>query len=1673
MTLTAQASGSATPDGPEPGPDATLGPDGPGSTRRPRIPHRFQRVIPSWPTLVLAALAYIPLLATAPGRIGADTKAYLYLDPGRMLSRAVSMWDPDVGMGTVTHQNIGYLFPQGLFYWLLQLVGLPDWVAQRLWTGSILFGAGAGVLFLMRSFRWPDRYAFIAALGYMLTPYTLEYEARISAILLPYAGLGWLIGITVRGLREAGVDELARAGVTDASGGSAAAAAAATGRARWARLRSGWRWPAAFALMVTLIGSINASSLIFILFAPLLWVPFAVWGTREIRFATALGLCTRAVALIIVTSAWWMAGLYTQAGYGLNVLAFTETVKTVASSSQASEVLRGLGNWFFYGEDALGPWISPATEYTGNLVIIAISFAVPILALAAAACVRWGHRAYFVALITLGATISVGVYPYDDPSPLGRLFRDFAEGSTAGLALRSLPRAVPMVVLGLSVLLAGGLAVLDQRFAASRARRAEAAAAAAAAGAATAGTASARRRPALVPTLAFGGAALMLVLNMSPLFRGQFIEPLLDRPEDIPAYEQQLASALDAVAADTTGQQTRVLELPGADFAHYRWGTTLDPVTYGLMDRPSVVRELIPYGDAGTVDLVRALDRRMQEGVLDSESIPDIARLMSAGDVVLRSNLAYERFRTPRPRATWDLVANNRPDGLSEPRAFGPPTLEDPGIPYTDEITLGTDADVIDPPALADFAVDDPHSIVRAESTEAPLLVSGNGEALVDAAATGQLDAVLDSGRTVLYAGDLVSDPDKMRQALNDGAELLVSDTNRLRAERWTGVRENFGYVEQPGVTPLTKDPNDNRLVLFPDAGHASETIMQTSPPGSAAQVANVRATDYGNTFSYGVADRPTQAIDGDMKSAWRVGAFTDPTGAAWQVQLTKATTADHIRLVQPINGPRNRWITRVTLTFDGGSPVTVDLRDSSRTELGQVIDFPSRTFTTLRVHVDATNYGEQRTYDGLSGVGLAEVEIPGPDGKPLTADEVLRLPTDTLDAAGADSLEHRLSLQMSRDRANPAEPFRMDPESTIKRTFNLPTARTFALTGTARISAYAPDQLIDATLGRAAAAPTVSSSGRLPGDLDARASSAFDGNATTAWSPGLGDQVGTWLQIAAPTPVTFSTMNLTVVADGRHSVPTKIGIVVDGRRVGAVTVPPINDTKVTSQTRDATQTVSLSFPAVTGNTIRIVVDDVRTVTSTDTISGAITNLPVGIAELSVPGIDGTAGGTGRNEAATTAPGAAGSTGATAAATGDTINAVPASTAGPAGSAGTGFVAAAAQDIPAPCRTDLLTIDGAPIGVQVTGTIKDASGRDGLSLRACGTPVTLSAGDHVIRTANGSVTGIDIDRLLLASEAGGGAWLDATGDSTDAAAITTGGTSAPATATTATSGTGSGGAASLPTLKVKATSDTSFRVDVTGATPGKPFWLVLGESQSPGWTAKADGQDLGKPRLVDAYANGWRVDPTSGSFSVVIDWAPQHVVGLALKLSVVTGVLSLAVLIASTYRRRRGRTWRDLGLPAVPGAANLPGSGRPGPGAASLAELPTAEPWRGAAPVVSGRSTVILALALGAVSVVLVSPLVGLIVALCTAAAARVPRARIVLRLAPVVCLAVSALYVLQAQGRFDLPSNGSWVAAFHKVAAISWLAVLLLAAETVITLAARRRQRPATSAPADASPAR
>ncbi|HUI03176.1 MAG TPA: alpha-(1-_3)-arabinofuranosyltransferase family protein [Acidimicrobiales bacterium] len=1498
--------------------------------------------------LVLAGVSYVPLLRTAPGVVGADTKQYLYIHPASFMAQVASMWDPDVAMGTVTHQYIGYLLPMGPYYALMQALGVPMWVAQRLWTGSLLFLAGAGVLFLMRTLSRRARPApgpapaaagatvplglarvgwLVAALAYMLSPYVLQNEARASVLLLPWVALPWMLGLVARAL--------------------------------WA---GGWRHAALFALVVALAGSTNATALLLVGVAPALWVVWELVGGR-VPWRRAVGTAVKIGVLSVAVSLWWAVGLAVEGAYGVNVLHYTESVATVARTSTPTETLRGLGYWFFYGVDKLGLYLPMAGPYMTSLWLLAVSLAVPATAFVAAFVFRWRERAFFVALVVAGTAMAVGAQPLSHPSPLGALVKAGATDSTVGLALRSTNRATPLVVLGLAVLLGGAVCALLRRW----------------------------KVAGLLSALAVAG---LVAADLPALWTGQFVAADNARPESIPSYWSAAAAYLDHQPG---AAQTRVLTEPGIDFAAYRWGVTLDPVLPGLLSRPEVERNLVPYGSPGSANLLDALDEEVQEGTLPPDALAPMARLMSAGDVVLQSDLQYELYDTPRPQVMWSLL-DPPPPGLTAPVGFGDPavTAQAPQkYPLVDETELGLPAGASYPPPVAVFGVPGARPIVRAEGAGQPMIVDGDGSGLLDAAAAG----LLDGQATVLYSGSYAADPAGLARALAQGGDLVVTDTNRRQAEQYGTVRENTGYTESPGEKPPVPDPLDHRTNLFgPSAGDDTKTVsLQLG-------VKSIEATGYGNPITYAPESRPDQAMDGDLRTSWTVGAFADPVGQYLRITLEHPVTTGTVNLVQPLYGSRNRWVTKATLRFDGGHPMVVHLGAASRTAAGQSVSFPTRTFTTLQITVDATNTGTRSSYDGQSGVGFAEVGIAG-----QRVDEVVRLPEDLLQAAGASSASHRLTLVMDRQRTAPVPP-RTDPEVDMARLFTLPTARSFSVSGTAEISPLVPDDVIDRLLGTTVPGVVAAySSGRLPGDIDDRASSTLDGSAATLWSPGLGPQAGNWLQYDLARPITFGQLSMDVVADGRHSVPTEVTVSAGGQR-RTVALPPVTD----SPTPGATTPVSVSFPPLTGAQVRVTFDAVEPRRDLDYYSNVPIELPLGIAELSVPGMP--------------------------------------------------HARLAPATLPGVCRSDLLSVDGAPVPVAVTGPVPSARSTGALAVRGCGAAaggITLSAGSHLLQTQPGSTpgVGVDVDSLVLDSAPGGAALAP------QADGLAPPADSSPAPRTTV--------------LHASSTSATVVVHDPTG-----PFWMVLGESTNAGWHASVAGHDLGAPQLIDGYGNGWLVTPSAPGHDLVItlQWTPQHLVDAALVFSALSLVLCAALALAPTRRRRSRRAVADhpAQVPAGPPGTALfveggaPGAdGGPPPFAAWRGAPPTAEvptlwwPWRSAGRRPRGPALVLASAAAGAVAAVAVTPAAAVPVAAACALALASSYGRAVLLAGAVGLSVVVDDMVSAAQGAHRYPSEFGWPTHFSVANTLTWLAVVTLGTDALVDTVRTRSRRPARAAAA------
>jgi len=516
--------------------------------------------------------------------------------------------------------------------------------------------------------------------------------------------------------------------------------------------------------------------------------------------------------------------------------------------------------------------------------------------------------------------------------------------------------------------------------------------------------------------------------------------------------------------------------------------------------------------------------------------------------------------------------------------------------------------------------------------------------------------------------------------------------------------------VEQANETPLVFDPSEASLPVFPDAGSDTQTVAVVDG------VASVRATAYSNPITNTAENQPLNAVDGDPQTSWKEGAFSPGTDESIQVKLVHPVTADHITLLQPQNGAKNRTVTNVTLSFDHGPPVTAALGRASDAPPGQVVRFPSRTFGSVTVTINATSSGVRKDYRRFSAVGFSEIGIPGV----APATEVLRLPTDLLAATGTRSLAHPLDILLNRIRAQVTPP-RSDPEASMARQFTLPTARTFSIGGTARISTLIPDPTVDELVGRTGGSPgpgqatvvSANSSGRLPGNLRSSASAAVDGDPSTSWEPGLGHQPGNWVEYQLSRPVTFDHLDLQVVADGRHSIPTSLTVSTpSGTRV--VTLPPI--AAGAGRPQGSVTAVPVTFPALTGADVRVTVDSVRAHTFLDYLSNSTNTDPVALAEVGIPGV---------------AP-----------------MVTPAT-------------------VPTHCSPDLVAVDGHPVDVEVSGSTATALANGGLTIRGCGNAaggITLAAGTHTITTSTRRATGLNVDALALGSAAGGSAQdLTATG----------------------------------------------------------------------------------------------------------------------------------------------------------------------------------------------------------------------------------------------------------------------------------------------------------------------
>ncbi|MBW8487565.1 alpha-(1-_3)-arabinofuranosyltransferase domain-containing protein [Actinomadura parmotrematis] len=341
-----------------------------------------------------AALALVTLsFAIAPGRIIADTKLDMALNPGAFLGRALHMWDAGSSFGQVQNQAYGYLFPMGPFYLAGHAAHLPPWVTQRLWLALVMVAAFSGLVRLAAALDvGTPNGRLLAGFAYALAPKAQLLLGVNSSEFLPAALLPWMLLPLVRGARG----DLAPRRAAGLS-----------------------------ALAVVCCGGINATAEAAVLAVPLLYLLTRAGGKRKRR------LLAWWLPLLAAATFWWVVPTYLMGKYIFPFLDYTESAATTTSTTSLLNALRGTSAWTAYLPVDTNPWWPAGNALATTPWLIAATALVAGFGLYGLARSGMPERAFLVLSLVLGAAIIVSGHPGALAAPFDGRLRGLLDGTLA------------------------------------------------------------------------------------------------------------------------------------------------------------------------------------------------------------------------------------------------------------------------------------------------------------------------------------------------------------------------------------------------------------------------------------------------------------------------------------------------------------------------------------------------------------------------------------------------------------------------------------------------------------------------------------------------------------------------------------------------------------------------------------------------------------------------------------------------------------------------------------------------------------------------------------------------------------------------------------------------------------------------------------------------------------------------------------------------------------------------------------------------------------------------------------------------------------------------------------------------------------------------------------------
>jgi arabinofuranan 3-O-arabinosyltransferase len=740
-------------------------------------------------------------------------------------------------------------------------------------------------------------------------------------------------------------------------------------------------------------------------------------------------------------------------------------------------------------------------------------------------------------------------------------------------------------------------------------------------------------------------AALVAVVALAglalPFLNGQVLQP--GSFAQVPSYWQQAAAFMASQAKDQT-----TLVVPADSHGIYTWGQPIDEPLEPLASSPWTEDSLVPYSGGGAASFVDGAEQAIESGTAQPGLAAYLARA-GVRYVLVRNDLDPAQLGYVSPTVVHAALAAS---GFSRVASFGTPV---PTPPAGEGTSLQVQA--ISP----SYAPVEIYQAAKpADRPSGPVSVlPASDTALVDGgpAALQQLEAqgLISNQQPVVTAGQhAAGEPTAASQDVTDG--------NRRADTDFGATDNNTSYT----YTATEKNPPDDSL------GAAGQAPRQLLPAGASGHqtvavlrgAKSVTASSSGSWLSEYPQGDPVNAFDANPGTAWVEGT-TKAAGQWLQIDFNHPMdlgTPVNIKLLDDIPRP---VATRLTVTTATGSVDTA----TRVTGATQKLNIPSGPSSFLRIRIDATRGG----IAGGPGAGISGVAIPG-----VWVTRFLQPSPTASGPTPSFSFERATSSSIGL----PGQP----PEAALNRTFTTSQQQRFQVAGSATAVPGAPlNSMLDSlSTGKPQLTITASSTfGSLP---VFRPQNLLDGSSATGW---VASGPGASLHLAWSGKRQISEIELTAATTGIAAQPTQL----------LITSP--------AGTRDLPVPSGgvLHFAPLDTNQLTIKFTGVEATTSYNPLLGQTQQLPVGLAELTIPALS-------------------------------RLN--------------TGLPAASTPFKLACGQGPSLTVDGRTYPTSVSGTVADLTSFKALPVHLCtsGSALTLPAGRHWL-TSPGSGVALTVGDLSL------------------------------------------------------------------------------------------------------------------------------------------------------------------------------------------------------------------------------------------------------------------------------------------------------------------------------------